>query len=66
VILYPLFAVLALAAVGGGYQTVRDTQDRRQISRGNAVKARMSSRASSRCAATAGNLASRAVTTWWR
>jgi hypothetical protein len=28
VILYPLFAVLALAAVGGGYQTVRDTQDR--------------------------------------
>ena len=28
VILYPLFAVLALAAAGGGYQTVRDTQDR--------------------------------------
>src|SRR5262249_2719883 len=37
----------------------------RQISRGNAVNARMSSRASSRCAAAAGNLASRAVTTWW-
>jgi pimeloyl-ACP methyl ester carboxylesterase len=28
VILYPLFAVLALAAAGGGYQTVRDPQDR--------------------------------------
>ncbi|HWN61198.1 MAG TPA: hypothetical protein VNO25_11085 [Streptosporangiaceae bacterium] len=28
VILYPLFAVLALAAAGGGYQTIRDTQDR--------------------------------------
>jgi pimeloyl-ACP methyl ester carboxylesterase len=28
VILYPLFAVLALAAAGAGYQTVRDTQDR--------------------------------------
>jgi pimeloyl-ACP methyl ester carboxylesterase len=28
VILYPLFAVLVLAAAGGGYQTIRDTQDR--------------------------------------
>ena len=27
VILYPLFAVLALAAAGGGYQTIRDTQE---------------------------------------
>ena len=36
----------------------------RQTSRGNAVKARMSSRASSRCSAAAGNFASRAVTTW--
>ena len=36
----------------------------RQISRGKAVNARMSSRASSRCVAAAGNLASSAVTTW--
>ncbi len=37
----------------------------RQISRGNAVNARTSSRASSRWAAATGNLASSAVTTWW-